>query len=248
MYEAYSLYDASDAPTEHKWELEARLLAKEPFDVISRKMGIAPATVVLYERVFFDVIDRLDAPSLITHTVIGRAVQTGLAEREYDCLWKLFGYHLGPSILDALVFKFNMPRHTDSHDGMRAALRDFTKDTVDIKAAVTIVTTPVNWQTRELLLTLWKDLIALELQAGQAGIGTETFTQNIQAMTDTFAGLLGKYRPGVDAAVTGKVAELEAGGVRLRAAELAAIGVGEIPTGLEHLITNVKFPERGEND
>jgi len=248
MYEAYSLYDASDDPSEHRWELEARLLAREAFGDIADKMGIDPDAIEIYERVFFDVIDRLGSPSLITHTVIGRAVQTGLAEREYDCLWKLFGYHLGPSVLDAFVFKFNMPRHTESHDGLRAALRGFTKDTVDMKSAVTILTMPVNWQTRELILNLWKDLLALEMQVGTAGIGAETFSQNVQSLTETFEGMLIKYRPGVDAEIIGKVAELEAGGVRLRATELAAIGVGETPTGLEHLLKSAKYPERGDHD
>jgi hypothetical protein len=246
LYEAYSLYDASDDPTEHRWELEARLLAKESFADIESKMGISPNTIAVYERIFFDVIDRLEMKSLIVHTIIGRAVQTGLAEREYDCLWKLFGYFLGSAVLDALVYKFNCPQHTDSHDGLRAAMRDFAKDTVDIKAGITLLTTPVNWQTRELLLNLWKDLLALEMQAGQAGIGTETFTQNVQALTESFEQMFTKHRPGVDADVVGRAAELEAGGVRMRASELAAIGLGKEPTGLEHLVHTAQYPERGD--
>lgn len=243
VYEAYSLYDASDDPTEHRWELEARLLAKESFADIEAKMGIPPETVEAYERIFFDVIDRLESPSLIVHTIIGRAVQTGLAEREYDCLWKLFAYFLGPAVLDALVFKFNMPQHTETHDGLRAAMRDFAKDTVDIKAGITLLTTPANWQTRELLLNLWKDLLALEMKAGQAGIGTETFNENVKALTETFEQLFTKHRPGVDADVVGRAAELEAGGVRMRASELAAIGLGKEPTGLELLVHTAKYPE-----
>lgn len=246
LYEAYALYDASDEPTEHKWELEARLLAREPFADIEAKMGISPETTAAYERVFFDVIDRLGSPSLIIHTIIGRAVQMGLAEREYDCLWKLFAYWLGVPVLDVLVFKFNSPQHVESRDGLRAAMRDFSKDTLDVKASITLLTTPTNWQTRELIMNLWKDLLAMELQAGQAGVGTETFTQSVAALTGTFENMFGKHLPGVDAEIVGRAAVLETSGVRLRAEELATIGLGKEPLGLEHLVQSAKFPERGD--
>lgn len=245
MYEAYSLYDASEDPTEHRWELEARILAKEAFDAISFKMGIDVEAINIYERMFFDVIDRLSSPSLITHTVIGKAVQAGLAEREYDCLWKLFGYWEGPLVLDALVYKFNNTRHTEEHDELRSAMQDLSKDTVAVKTAIALLTMPVNWQTRELILTLWKDLMAMELQAGQVGLGSEMYTQNVHAMTATFESLMIKYRPGVDAAMIGTVAELETGGVRLRAEELMAIGMGDTPTGLKRLTKSAVYPDRG---
>jgi len=248
LYEAYSLYDATDDHTNNKWELEARLLARESLPAISDKLGIDIDAIMLYERIFFDVMDRLDAPGLITHTVIGKSVQTGLAEREYDCLWKLFGYWLGPSVLDALAYKFNNPRHTEGHDGLRAAMRDLSKDAIDIKAAITMITMKSDWQTRELILTLWKDMLALEAQAGQAGIGTETYTQNVQQLVDTFQGLLVKTREDGDTRLTGQIAQLEAQGVRLRAAELVGIGVGEFPAGLGQLMSTATFPERGDHD
>jgi hypothetical protein len=247
LYEAYSIYTANEDPTETRWELEARLLANETFDSISTKMGIDSDTIRWYEKVFFDVLDRLSSPSLIIHTIIGRAVQAGLAEREYDCLWKLFGYSLGPSVLDALVYKFNNPRHTDSPDQLRSAMRDLTKDTVDIKAAITIMGMPVSWQTRELIMTLWKDMIQMELTAGQAGIGTETLTQNIHAMTTSFEHLFVKRIPDKEID-RGQITTLEATGARLRATELMAAGVGEKLEGLEYLLSTAKYPEQDEND
>jgi len=246
LYEAYMLYDASDTATENKWELEARILARELVAGISRKLGVSEKVMDIYGRIFFDVKDRLDAPSLITHTVIGRGVQTGLAEREYDCLWKLFGYWCGPAVLDMFVYKFNSPQHASTPDSARSSLRDFTKDTVELKGAVTMLTTPVNWQSRELIMNLWKDLMTIEVQAGASGTGGESFMQSVEDMTNSFCGLFVKYRPGVDEAIDTTITDLEKSGPRLRSSELAAIGMGNTPTGLEHLMGGAKFPERGE--
>lgn len=240
LYEAHSLYAAEDDAPEPRWELEARLLAREPFESIASKMGLTIEVIEAYERFFFDVLTRLSAPSLIVHTVIGRAVQTGLAERDYDCLWKLLGYFAGPLVLDSCVYKFAQSQQIQTPDGVRAFWKDFTKDQLANKAGVAALTMPVNWQTREQILTLYVQLLQMEVAAGNVGTANETYVSNVKAMIDTFA--WSKYLPGVDTALSGKVAELEAGGVRLRATELAMIGIGDTPTGLEHLISSARFP------
>lgn len=246
MYEAYSIYDASEEATEIRWELEARILAKESPQAIDKKLGVSPEVAKVFGRIFFDVADRLEAHSLITHVVIGRAVQTGLAEREYDCLWKLFGYWSGPLVLDAFIYKFNCPSHTETHDGLRGALREFTKDTIEQKGAITMLTMKVNWQTQETIMNLWQQCLQMEIQAGAAGAGTETIMQNVTVMMEGFQGLLHKHIPDVDPSPGGIISAVEDTGVRLRSGELAAIGMGLEPTGLEHLIT-AKFPEKGED-
>lgn len=247
MFDAYSIYNSQETPTELRWELEARMLAAESPASIECKTGITPSVQALYGRVFFDVADRLKSSGLITHVIIGRAVQTGLSEREYDCLWKLFGYWMGPAVLDAFIYKFNCPKHTENHDGLRAALREMTKDTIMQKGAVTMMTMKVNWQTAEQIMILWNNVLQLEVQAGQAGSGSEVLLQNITVLTDQFRGLIHKHIPDVSEGPTGLVAELEASGARLRAAELAAIGMGERPTGLEYLM-NAKFPDAEEKN
>jgi hypothetical protein len=203
-------------------------------------MGLTNEAISAYERFFFDVITRLDAPSLIVHSVIGRAVQTGLAERDYDCLWKLLGYFAGPLVLDSCVYKFTSSQQIQTPDGVRAFWKDFTKEQLSSKAGVAALTMPVNWQTREQILTLYVQLLQMEAAAGNVGSANETYVANVKAMIDTFA--WSKFLPGVDTALTGKVAELEAGGVRLRATELAMLGLGNTPTGLEHLVATARFP------
>jgi len=240
LYEAHSLYAAEDDAPEPRWELEARLLAREPFQSIERKMGLSTEVITAFELYFFDVISRLDAPSIIVHTVIGRSVQTGLAERDYDALWKLMGYLAGPLVLDSCIYKFAQPQQIITTDGVKAFWKDFAKDQLGMKAGVAALTYPVNWQTREQILTFYAQLLQMEASAGAVGGTSETFVSNVKSMMETFT--WSKYLPGVDTAMTGKVAELESSGVRLRATELSMIGLGDTPTGLEHLISSARFP------
>jgi len=246
MFTAHAVYAATDGGEEPRWELEARLLAREDFETVGAKLGLTPETIAVYEHMFFDVISRLTSPSIITHTVIGSAVQAGLAEREHDCLWKLFGYWAGPAVLDAYIFKFNAPCIADGPAGVRAFVRDHTKEQMDMKACISIMTMPVTWQTRVEILQIWKDMLAMELQAGAAASGAEMLNENINAMLQSFQWQ--KHQPDVDGPIAGVAGELEQKGVRLRAVELAMIGIGEKPRGLEHLISEVRFPDEGNSD
>jgi hypothetical protein len=246
LFEAYTLYQANDAPNEHRWEIEARLLAREPAESIALKLGLQAETVEAYELVFFDVISRLQHPSLITHTVIGRSVQTGLAEREYDGLWKLFGYWGGPAVLDAFIHKFNSPAIPDGPTGVDAFHGDGTKHHLKEKAHIAMLTMKVNTYTAKEILDLWSRLLEMELAAGASGMGGEAFSDNVEAMVEDFS--FQAYRPDEDGPILTIAGELEARGVRLRASELSIIGAtGEVPTGLVHLMQAMTFPEPEEN-
>jgi hypothetical protein len=249
LYDAYEIYSSSDSPEQVRWELEARILAREPRADIERKLGVDAATLDIYQEVFFDVDDRLDAPSLITHVVIGRALHAGgLAEREHDCLWKLFGYWCGPIALDAFVYKFGKPRRVESAEGLRDALRDFTKDVVEMKGTVTLVGMPIGWQTREVIVNLWKDLMAMEVQLGHSAAGQAAVLHNVDAMTATFKDLLMKQEPIDEERAPGTAGALEHNGTQLRAAELVAVGVGAIPEGLAQLMNSAQFPDKGDQN
>jgi len=247
LWEAHNMYVGEDTPVEARWELEAFLLCHEwqPHEVAAH-LGIDEAVVIAYEKCFYDVTSRLQYQSLILHAVIGRAVQTGLAERQHDCLWKLFGYWGGPLVLDAYIHKFNRPQRPETVDGVGAFNNDCVRHMLGTKALVSAMTMPVNWNTQTEILHLWKELMMLELQAGQAGGGSDAYYQNIDAMVACFQFL--KYRPGVDPAPTNRAARLEEGGVRMRADELAMIGMGKEPQGLEHLVAGLTFPAKGETD
>lgn len=96
-----------------KAELEARILSGAKLDAISQRLSISVDTIELYEKVFFNVLDRLSNRGFIAHNVFGRAIQAPINEREYELLWKLFSYSGGPGVLDAVIDGWVDPKRAE---------------------------------------------------------------------------------------------------------------------------------------
>jgi hypothetical protein len=249
MWEAWSLYADSDEK-EIRWELEARLLAREPVEDIATKLAISVETAQLFESCFFNVQDRLDSPSYITQIVIGRSIHAGLNERHYDLLWKMYGYWAGSHVLDALIYRFNNPTRPENPEGTTAFWEDDTAETLRMKAAITMRTMPINWQTQEGIMNVYLRMLEMERNAGESGAGTEAVMANISSMLTSIP--WHKHRQDIDVVDhSDPIAHVDAGQVSLRATELAIVGAtGKVPPALEHMIAGLRFPEdtNDEND
>ena len=110
MFTAHSLYHGGPDPV--RFEVDARILAKEPFDSIAKKCHLSVPAITAYEALFFNVLDRLEATSYIAHTVIGPKLHEGLTPSDIDVLWKFYGYHGGSLVLDRLNYGAG-PGHED---------------------------------------------------------------------------------------------------------------------------------------
>lgn len=101
LYEAWDLYE--QPANSRRYELEARILARQSFQDIAITMGIDTKDIVYYQELFFNVIDRLDKPGYIINYAIGDIyASTSFAD---PILWKHFGYWCGKEILDYLIYK-----------------------------------------------------------------------------------------------------------------------------------------------
>jgi hypothetical protein len=105
LFTAHSLYQRGPDPV--RFEVEARILAKESFDSIARKCQLSVPAITAYEALFFNVLDRLGVISYITHIVIGPKLHEGLTPSDIDVLWKFYGYHGGSHVLDQLIYGQN---------------------------------------------------------------------------------------------------------------------------------------------
>lgn len=108
---AHSVYSAA---TPLRDEIEARLLAGQPFDVIAAKTGIAASAVAAYERAFFDVASSLNAGGWINLAVL--KLHPGVPVTEGQ-VWKCIGYACGPAILDQVIDDSYERPTTDKHRG-----------------------------------------------------------------------------------------------------------------------------------
>lgn len=106
ILDAYTIRRQTMQPT--GCEIEARLLARQQPDEIAERMDIAVGTVVAYEAVFFNVLDKLARPnhkSWVNNCVLGQAFHNGVSSRDWQLLWKIYGYYGGPFILEAVIDK-----------------------------------------------------------------------------------------------------------------------------------------------
>lgn len=231
MYEAWALFaDTHDRDT--RWAIEARLLAREDYEVISRKIGYTPAQLEFYHQWFFDVHDRLACPDLITTVVLGKSVQAGLNEREYDCLWKMYGYHGGGDVLDMLINRF-APKN--SAEKIIAFFKDDYKASLAMKGDLALRTMPINWQTQVELANLYMRMEEMERNEGRGGGDSEGIIANVKAFfTELPWGKASKLPPSGNTAID----DLDSGSVAVRANELTLLGTGHMSPFMQGLIAS----------
>jgi hypothetical protein len=89
--------------------LEARLLTREPFQAIAQRFDMPASTIKCYEHLFFNVCDQLDCRDWIIKIIKGESGgsdcnwQGVMTEELRGKVYKMFAYHGGPVVLDALL-------------------------------------------------------------------------------------------------------------------------------------------------
>jgi hypothetical protein len=92
-----------EAKPRRRWEIEARLLAGQSFDVIGRLCALSPLAVRVFERLFFQIAQARHARSYIEYRVLGDRAYTAFARDDTEVLWCLCGYSFGPSALGIAI-------------------------------------------------------------------------------------------------------------------------------------------------
>jgi hypothetical protein len=250
LYEAWYLSKDED-DSETKWEIEARLLARQSPDEIAGKVAVTAGTVEIYEACFFHVMDRLELPGYITHSVMGKSVQLGLSQRSYDLLWKMYGYWGGPLVLESLIYTFSRPSVPEHTDQVQDFWMNDVKDTLARKAAQAIRMVAINWQTGMEILNTYLRLCEMEKQAGDSSGGSEAVGAAVDAMMKglPWSKPLMTSQPNsndmlaVSPELNQQIAYFDNKGIGLRSNELMLISSGQIPQGFEHMLETAVFPE-----
>ena len=122
LHRAHRIY-ADNGET--RWELEARLLAGQSDQEISRCVGLPRGLIPIYHDVFGTCRDRLRASDCILFTFIGRGPMDGFAPGDMGGVWKWVGYFTGPHMLDVLIAATSKQtrRHSYPEDALESARR-----------------------------------------------------------------------------------------------------------------------------
>ena len=168
-----------------RWIIEARVLAGQSCKEIADKCNVCPETVAWYEKLFFDTRSKLKSPDYVINVVMRGATHYGLKARDYDLLWKLFGYFGGPFVLDA-IFNASLTRtRPTSKDTVKAFFDEDSSGALKRVAAIASRTidlnNPMNYQ---FILDTHTKLLQIEKEA--EGNSQDLIVQNIGAMLGSF--------------------------------------------------------------
>jgi hypothetical protein len=180
LFWAHSIWAEEKSPT--RWAIEAHILAGESNEDIAKKVGCEPEVIAAYEAVFFNVREKLDHVEYVVNVVMGDAVSRGLTERQYDLLWKLFGYRGGPHVLDAMVSKFSALQRPQNAEEVSQFFQEAAINSMRHKAAIAALTVPINTHTQLPLLDAYVKYVEIERTTQNAERAQVGIVQNIGAM------------------------------------------------------------------
>ncbi len=230
-----------------KYSIEAHVLAGSTNRDIAMRTNCADKTVDTYCQLFFDVRDRLGCTQWVVHSIIGVSVHNGLAERQYDLLWKLYGLMMGPQMLDALETKFVNPNRPATADAVGNAIEDDVVSTMKLKASLAAKGVSANNATYGMLLDRFIGFVEIERNSDSQGQAQSSILQTVDTMLNKLpfrVGLPTERINGRVHVITPKteVEEFEQTAVELTYAELMQASAGQ---NLLHpdKLRAMKFPD-----
>jgi hypothetical protein len=239
LYAAYLIHKRGDDEERHpmRFAIEARLLSQQPSHEIAELLGLDVPTVETYEKVFFNVLEKIRHTDYIMTCVIGPSVHAGLSDRDYDLLWKLYGYLYGPAVLDAFISTTSRKFRPESINEVDAALADDARSALQRKVATVARTFVVNPFSQSELLNIYARFLEVEKETN-SGKAQDVILQNISVMLDKLPWQSG----GETLASVPRLAHYDAGAVELRTDELLTVSVGK-ELDAEPDEAGLKFPE-----
>lgn len=235
MFWAYNMWADDKAPM--RWAIEARVLAGESDENIAKRIGTDGGVIAAYTSVFFDVRGFLDNRDYVVNVIMADAVSRGLTERQYDLLWKMFAFHGGSYVLDAVMSKVTSLPRPGQADEVAGFFQDFAVNTMKQKAAVAALTVPINTHTQLALIDSFVKYTEIEKTSENTNKAHATIVDNIGAM---MAALPFKMGTKLDSAAD-KMLPFDNGAAELRNDEMMVVAAGgKVP---EHqIIEELRFP------
>lgn len=133
IYDAFSIY-SGDRDSFLRWDIEASILAQVSTEDIAVDCGLPCSSVYAYERIFFDVRDKLSEQRYIIHTVFGPGIREKLKD-DIGLAWKYYGYFYGPIMLRAMISRVIDPQICATSDSVTATLKDDIRGSFYIQCA-----------------------------------------------------------------------------------------------------------------
>lgn len=238
LFGAYLIYHRNDPQERNpaRFAIEARLLSDQPDFEIAQKLGTSAGVIHTYEKLFFNVRDKLQNSDYVMTCVMSPAVHAGMTDRDYDLLWKLFGYLYGPVALDTFVTSTSRKFRPTSFAEVDAALAEDVRSSLQRKVAIVARTFTINPFSQSELLNTYARFLELEKDSGNEK-SRDVILQNVQVMLDKLPVRVGN----VNVSQPELINKYDSGAIEMCTNELLAASDGEdiMPTD----VADLKFPE-----
>jgi hypothetical protein len=90
---AWQIHD--NLVTNFLWIIEAGVLAGVSQEELAKYLALTPEVIEAYEKLFFDVRDKLDARGYILGSVVGPLLSRGITSADPDGFWKVLSFNGG---------------------------------------------------------------------------------------------------------------------------------------------------------
>lgn len=240
LYWAWQIYRHSLKDT--RWGVEAFLCAATPLKHIADFYHQDTETIGAFAFMFFDVIGKTDHKLYMMNEVLGRSVATGVAEREYDLLWKLIGILKGPILLEVFVKKDRTPGPVTSFSNAGPAMHGLWRDAVTTKAYSAIHSLPVSYN-QEIIFNTMTKITELEKSSEDPQLKQGLIMNQISGLFQSLTFNFGRPDRVVDAQ---EMKAYDECGAELRADESFQLSVGKKLPAPKQLLA-LHYPE-GKNE
>ena len=181
MYTAYGLFVSTSTD---KFSLEANLLTDRHITEIALRANMSHRAVQIYERLFFNVRDKLTKPDYILNCVIRPVLDAGTADMTTDIMWKIYAYYFGEHVLSAVQSTVTNPARAQTVEGVGAVLRDDVVNTMCMQAAIAAKTLRVTDRNQLRVLDMFASYLEIAKENSMAGRAQDTLMHAIQSMVE----------------------------------------------------------------
>jgi hypothetical protein len=230
MHNAYKIFTSqtsglAETFDHQKYAVEARILAGQTNHEIARQCCIIPGAIEYYERVFFNVRDRLDAKDYIIGQIITPPNNIGLQDFTLELSAKFFGYFGGPVVLEFVLNQFDTamvrPKSSKQLDGF---FDTFFQKTIRRRAAEASISVEINrWNVMQLFEI--HSLLIAEARLRDRDLGNAgQYEENMRLLLNSVPWVTG--RDSRKALGESPIGEYLKGSYELRAGEMAGFMTG----------------------
>lgn len=237
LFWAHNMWLDDKAPM--RYAIEARILAGESDEQIAKRIGTDAGVIQAYAEVFFEVRGLMDNWDYVVNVIMADAVSRGVAERQYDLLWKMFAFYGGSHVLDAVISRFTILPKPDKPEDVAGFFQDFAVNTMKHKAAVAALTVPVNTHTQLPIIESFVKYTEIEKTSENATHAHATIIDNIGAMMSALPFKIGTK---LDSAGD-KMLPFDSGAAELRNDEMMIVAAGG-KLKQHTVIEELRFPEK----